>query len=107
MNENFDAFDISPVPRPGPDAVAPTLYRGIYGMPCLLDQIAPLLSSLRALDAAPEVRDTSWNTRDVEVVTPENARVLFTAAKVFDPTTLEGQNLQSVGIGRDDNGSHG
>jgi catechol 2,3-dioxygenase-like lactoylglutathione lyase family enzyme len=169
MNENFDAFDVSPVPPPEPDAVAPPLYRGIYGMPmfvtlpttdpaasvdfwtrglgffelfgipgqmvhlrrwafqdvllvagettaptprasvsfaCLLDQIAPLLSSLRALEAAPEVRDTPWNTRDVEVVTPENARVLFTAAKPFDPTTVEGRNLQAVGIGRDDNGSH-
>jgi len=32
--------------------------------------------------------------------------VLFTAAKVFDPTTAEGRNLQAVGIGRDDNESH-
>lgn len=170
MSENFPAFDISPVPPPGPEAVAPPLYRGLYGMPmfvtlptadltasvdfwarglgffelfgipgqmvhlrrwafqdvllvtgeaiattppasvsfaCVLDQIDPVVSSLRALGAAPEVRDTPWNTRDVEVVTPENARVLFTAAKVFDPATPEGRNLRSVGIGRDDNGSHG
>ncbi|MDF2666897.1 MAG: putative glycosyltransferase [Microbacterium sp.] len=169
MNENFDAFDISPVPPPGPDAVAPPLYRGIYGMPlfvtlptpdlaasvdfwtrglgffelfgipgqmvhlrrwafqdvllvvgettsttpnarvsfaCVLDQVDPLISTLRALGAAPEVRDTPWNTRDVEVITPENARIVFTAARVFDPTTVEGRNLQAVGIGRDDNGSH-
>jgi len=169
MNENFDAFEISPVPPPGPGAAAPPLYRGIYGMPmfvtlpttdlttsidfwtrglgffelfgipgqmvhlrrwafqdvllvvgeatptappasvsfaCVLDQIDPLLSAVRALGATPEVRDTPWNTRDVEVVTPENARVLFTAAKVFNPASVEGRNLQSVGIGRDDNGSH-
>lgn len=170
MNDTFNAFEISPVPAPGPEAAAPPVYRGIYGMPmfvtlttahltasvdfwtrglgfielfgipgqmvhlrrwafqdvllvvgepapemspvrvsfaCVLDQIDPVVSSLRALGAAPEVRDTPWNTRDVEVVTPENARVLFTAAKVFDPATPEGRNLRSVGIGRDDNGSHG
>ena len=170
MNENFDAFDISPVPPPGPDAIAPPLYRGIYGMPqfvtfptsdlaasvdfwtrglgffeifgipgqmvhlrrwafqdvllvsgetpasvsagrvsfaCLLDQIDSLVTSLATVGAAAEARDTPWNTRDIEIVTPENARVVFTAAKVFDPTTVEGQNLQSVGIGRDENDSHG
>ena len=168
MDENFEAFEVSPVPPPGPDAVAPPLYRGIYGMPmfvtlptadlpasvdfwtrglgffelfaipgqmvhlrrwafqdvllaagasaetapsasvsfaCVLDQIGPLIRSLRGLGAAPAVRDTPWNTRDVEVVTPEKARILFTAAKVFDPATVEGRVLQSVGIGRDDNGS--
>ncbi|MDU0345752.1 VOC family protein [Microbacterium sp. KSW2-29] len=170
MNDIFDAFKISPVPAPGPDAVAPPVYRGIYGMPmfvtlptadltasvdfwtrglgfielfgipgqmvhmrrwafqdvllvvgepapetspvrvsfaCVLDQIEPLMSSLRALGAAPEMLDTPWNTRDVEVVTPENARVLFTAAKVFDPASAEGRNLRSVGIGIDEDGSHG
>lgn len=169
MNDTFDAFDISPVPPPGPAAVPPPLYRGLYGMPmfvtvptadlaasvdfwtralgffelfgipgqmvhlrrwafqdvlltvgdaatvapaasvsfaCVIDQIGPLVESLRTvgIDAGP--RDTPWNTRDVEIVTPENARVLFTAAKVFDPTTAEGRNLQAVGIGRDDNESH-
>ncbi|WP_454115950.1 VOC family protein [Microbacterium aurum] len=33
MTDLPDAFDISPVPAPGPDAVAPPLFRGIYGMP--------------------------------------------------------------------------
>ena len=36
MNENFDAFEVSPVPAPGPDAVVPPLYRGIYGMPAFV-----------------------------------------------------------------------
>lgn len=169
MDENFEAFAVSPVPPPGPDAVAPPLYRGIYGMPmfvtlstadlpasvdfwtrglgffelfaipgqmvhlrrwafqdvllvvgeksssappasvsfaCVLDEIDTVVSSVRALGTIPEVRETPWNTRDVEVITPEKARVVFTAAKVFDPATVEGRNLQSVGIGRDDNGSH-
>lgn len=33
MSNHDDAFDISPVPRPGPDAAAPEPYRGIYAMP--------------------------------------------------------------------------
>ncbi|NKX89772.1 glycosyltransferase [Nocardia coubleae] len=30
---NFPAFEMSPVPVPGPNAVAPQPFRGIYGMP--------------------------------------------------------------------------
>jgi hypothetical protein len=33
MNEYYNAFDFSPVPDPGPDAVPPEPFRGIYGMP--------------------------------------------------------------------------
>lgn len=33
MSETFPAFQMSPVPEPGPDAVAPGPFRGIYGMP--------------------------------------------------------------------------
>lgn len=168
MNDTFDAFAVSPVPPPGPNAVAPASYRGIYGMPmfvtiptadlaasvdfwtrglgffelfvipgqlvhlrrwafqdvlltagapagttasrvsfaCVLDQIEATVTALRAVGATADVRDTPWNTRDVEVLTPENARVVFTAAKVFDPNSPEGRNLQAVGIGRDEDDLH-
>ncbi|BCJ58360.1 hypothetical protein Jiend_17820 [Micromonospora endophytica] len=43
-------------------------------------------------------RDTPWNTRDVEVITPEKARVIFTAGKPFDPASQEARNLAAVGI---------
>ncbi|MEU9336700.1 VOC family protein [Streptomyces sp. NPDC048290] len=33
MSDYFNAFEMSPVPVPGPDAVAPEPFRGIYGMP--------------------------------------------------------------------------
>ncbi len=33
MTDTYPAFDLSPVPAPGPDAVAPEPFRGIYGMP--------------------------------------------------------------------------
>lgn len=43
-------------------------------------------------------RDTPWNTRDVEVITPEGARIVFTAPKPHDPTSQEARDLASVGI---------
>jgi catechol 2,3-dioxygenase-like lactoylglutathione lyase family enzyme len=166
MSDHFNAFEISPVPDPGPDAVPPELYRGIYGMPAfvtiptadlaasvdfwtrglgffelfgipgtlvhlrrwafqdvllvaaeadrvperppamsfsfsgVLSQVEELAEACRALrpDAVEGPRDTPWNTRDVEVVTPENARVVFTAAKPFDPASQEAKNLAEVGI---------
>lgn len=33
MNENYPAFEVRSVPIPGPDATAPELFRGLYGMP--------------------------------------------------------------------------
>jgi hypothetical protein len=56
-------------------------------------------------------QDTPWNTRDVAVITPENARIVFTAAKPFDPASQEARNLAAIGItppgvGRGDNEEH-
>lgn len=178
MSDYYDAFEISPVPAPGPDAVAPELYRGIYGMPafvtipstdlaasvdfwtrglgffelfgipgtlvhlrrwafqdvllvagesapeeapamsvsfaCVLNQVDSLVEACRSLnpDSVDGPRDTPWNTRDVEVITPERARVVFTAAKPWDPDSPEAQNLASVGITAPtsdggENGDHG
>lgn len=164
MSNHYDAFEMSPVPPPGPDAVAPEPFRGIYGMPafvtiptadlaasvdfwvrglgffelfgipgtlvhlrrwafqdvllrvaadvpeqapaisvsfaCVLSEVDGLAEACRAVDPASVdgPRDTPWNTRDVEVVTPENARVVFTAAKVWDPASQEARNLAAVGI---------
>jgi hypothetical protein len=47
----------------------------------------------------------------VEVITPENARIVFTAAKPFDPASQEARNLEAIGItqpgvGRGDNEEH-
>ncbi|MGK5741292.1 VOC family protein [Micromonospora sp. URMC 103] len=177
MGDHYDAFEISPVPVPGPDAVAPEPFRGIYGMPafvtiptsdlagsldfwirglgfvdlfsipgrlvhlrrwafqdvllvaapsvpeeapaisisfsCVLNQIDSLVEACRALrpHSVDGPRDTPWNTRDVEVITPENARIILTAGKPFDPASPEARNLAAVGItpagaGRDDNEGH-
>lgn len=173
MSDFSHAFDVSPVPAPGPDAVAPELFRGIYGMPmfvtiptpdfpasvdfwtrglgffelfaipgqlvhlrrwafqdvllvpaasaqqtpqmtmsfaCVLGQIEDIADAVRAVDAqaATDPRDTAWNTRDLEVLTPENVRVVLTAAKPFDPESAEGVALRAVGIGvaGGENGEH-
>lgn len=168
MHQYPTAFDISPVPVPTADAVAPGHFSGIYGMPsfvtiettdldgsvafwtdvldffvlfdvpgrlvhlrrwafqdvllvpagdaasvvadppagptvsfaCVLSEIDPLLERWRsAPDRAPvEARDTPWNTRDVTVTTPEHVRVVFTAAKPYDPASEAAANLRAIGI---------
>ncbi|MFF7873326.1 VOC family protein [Streptomyces californicus] len=164
MSDYYNAFEMSPVPAPGPDAVPPEPFHGIYGMPSfvtiptddlvssvdfwtrglgffelfaipgtlvhlrrwafqdvllvaaesvpeqppamsfsfsgVLGQVEALARDCRALrpDAVEGPRDTPWNTRDVEVITPENARIVFTAAKPFDPASQEARNLADIGI---------
>ncbi|MEW2398170.1 VOC family protein [Streptomyces sp. NPDC046862] len=165
MSELFNAFEISPVPPPGPDAVPPAPFRGIYGMPmfvtvptrdlagstdfwvrglgffeffsipgqvvhlrkwafqdvllvpavesedlresamrvsfaCVLSELAPVAEACNALrpGCATAPFDTPWTTRDVEVVTPEQVRVVFTAAKPADPGSEEAKRLAAVGI---------
>lgn len=164
MSQFFDAFEVSPVPAPGPDAVAPEPFLGIYGMPsfvtlptadlarsvdfwtrglgfvelfgvpgrlvhlrrwafqdvllvpavtdpgpvpaltvsfaCVLDQVDALVAACRAVGTGTvaDPRDTPWNSREVEVVTPENVRVVLTAAKPFDPASQEARNLAAMGI---------
>ena len=164
MSNYYDAFEMSPVPTPDLDAVAPEHFRGIYGMPsfvtiptidlgtsvefwtrgldffelfsvpgqlvhlrrwafqdlllvptvsatkhvptvsisfaCVLNQIDTLADACRAVGGGvvSEPRDTPWGTRDLEVITPENVRVIFTAAKPFDPTSQTARSLEKMGI---------
>lgn len=80
---------------------------------CALGQVDALVQACRAVrpDSVADPRDTPWDTRDVEVITPEKARIVFTAKKPFDPDSEEAQNLAAVGItppddaGRGDNGA--
>lgn len=177
MSHYYNAFEMSPVPAPVPDAVAPEPFHGIYGMPsfatipthdlaasvdfwtrgldffelfsvpgrlvhlrrwafqdvllvpatsipeeapavsfsfaCVLQQIDTIVHACRAhtAGAVSEPHDTPWGTRDVEVITPENMRIIFTAAKPFDPTSQAARNLEEIGIhppetGIDKNGTH-
>ena len=73
---------------------------------CVLSQVDGLAEACRALrpESLDGPRDTPWNTRDLEVITPGNARIVFTAGKPFDPAGPEARHLEAVGIvppGRD------
>ncbi|MEV4000888.1 VOC family protein [Actinomadura sp. NPDC049753] len=163
MSDYYEAFEVSPVPPPGPDATPPEIYRGIYGMPmfvsvptsdlaasadfwvrgfgfvdlftipgrvthlrrwmfqdvllvptgappappavsvsfsCVLSQIDEIAQACTALvpGCTEGPRKTPWNTVDLEVVTPENARVIITAARALDADSPEARNLEAAGI---------
>lgn len=74
---------------------------------CVLDQVDDIVEACRAIDpsAVSEPRDTPWNTRNVEIVTAEGARVVFTAAKPYDPSSDEAANLAAIGIAPDPHGA--
>lgn len=67
---------------------------------CVLDEIAPLEESCAKAWPGSTVspRHTPWNSVELEVHTPENVRVIFTAAKPFDPASQEMKNLAEIGI---------
>lgn len=179
MTRTFDAFEVSPVPAPGPDAEPPELFRGIYGMPMFatlptadlttsadfwcrglgffeLFSIPGQLIHLRrwmfqdvlllaeaenaegpagvapALTAGPSAgsppaslsfacvesqlegiavacrelasgsvtgpQRRPWNSVDLEILTPEGARVVMTAAIPHDPAGPEAAFLREIGI---------
>lgn len=184
MTTSYNAFEISPVPEPRPNAVAPELFRGIYGMPsfvtiqtqslsissdfwirglgffelfsipgqlvhlrrwafqdvllvpdpglpthtssspdlstskrpssgatsdsqalsvsfaCVLNQLDDIAHAVESVlpGSAPEPKDTVWNTRDLEILTPEKVRVIFTAAKPYAQGSEAARALMDVGI---------
>ncbi|MET9340462.1 VOC family protein [Nonomuraea sp. NPDC003804] len=163
MTDYYEAFDISPVPPPGPDATPPEIYRGIYGMPmfvtvptpdlaasvdfwtrglgfidlftvpgqvthlrrwafqdallvptgalpapstvgigfsCVLSQVDEIAQACTALvpGCTTGPRQTPWNTVELEVITPENARVIMTAARPLDLDSAEARYLEANGF---------
>lgn len=67
---------------------------------CVLSEIDPVAKACEELapGSVTGPYDTPWRTRDIEVITPERARVVFTAAHVFDPESQEARDLAAVGI---------
>lgn len=39
-----------------------------------------------------------WNSQELTVITPENARVVMTAAQPLDPDSVQADNLRAIGI---------
>jgi len=163
MTDTYSAFDHSPVPPPGPDAVAPEPFRGIYGMPqfvtvptadlaasvdlwtrglgffvlfsvpggivhlrrwafqdvllvpgtpaseptalavsfsCVLSQVDDIVTACEAVSPGCTTgpRDTPWGSVEVEVRTPENTRVVMTAARPYDPESDAARYIRGMGI---------
>ncbi|SUA74565.1 Uncharacterised protein [Nocardia otitidiscaviarum] len=163
MTDTYPAFDVSPVPVPGPDAQPPELFRGIYGMPmfvtlptsdlsasvdfwerglgffdlftvpgqvthlrrwmfqdvllvpgeppaaapvqsvtfsCVLGQLDGIAQACERLSPGCTTgpRVMPWNSVELEIVTPERARVVMTAARPYDPNGASAEYLRSVGI---------
>jgi len=82
---------------------------------CVLSQLDDVAEACEALapGSVSGPRDTPWITRDIEVITPEGARVVFTAPREFDPSSQEARDLMATGIPapeerqEGDNGVHG
>ena len=72
----------------------------VVNFACVLTQIEQVTAACKGADGVvvSGPRDTPWNSREVEVVTPERIRVVLTAAKPYDPTTQEAANLRAAGI---------
>ena len=164
MTDHYNAFEMSPVPAPGPDAVAPELFRGIYGMPafvtipttdlaasvefwtrglgffelfgvpgrivhlrrwvfqdvllvpgetaqetapglrvsfaCVLGQIEPLVAACRAWGPGTVggPSGAAWDPRGGGSLAPGDVRVVFTAAKPYEPGSVEAATLAEMGI---------
>ncbi|MEZ0093051.1 VOC family protein [Streptacidiphilus sp. EB129] len=84
------------VPADGP-AEPPT---ASISFACVLSQVDEIAHACAALlpGCTSGPRQTPWNTVELEVLTPENARVIMTAARPVDPDSAEARNLEAVGI---------
>lgn len=163
MTDTFPAFEISPVPVPTGDAVAPEPFHGLYGMPmfvtvptadlasstdfwirglgffelfsvpgqlihlrrwafqdvllvpgdrpvdapalsvsfsCVLGEIAGIAEACENVvpGCSTGPRLMPWNSMELRVRTPENAQVVMTAARPYDPNSPEAAHLRSIGI---------
>ena len=67
---------------------------------CVLSQVDEITEACERLlpGSTNGPRQTPWNSVDLEVITPENARVIMTAARPWDPSSVEAQNLRDIGI---------
>ncbi len=67
---------------------------------CVLSQIGQIANACEELRAGctsgPHVKP--WNSLELEIVTPENARVIMTAARPYDPNSAEAEYLRGMGI---------
>ena len=75
----------------------PTMSVSFSAVMSQIDEVAQACQELVA-GSVTGPRETPWNTLDVEVITPERARVVFTAAKPNDADSQEVRDLAAVGL---------
>jgi hypothetical protein len=67
---------------------------------CVLSQIDEVAAACEEMlpGCTTGPRSMPWNSVELEVVTPENARVVLTAARPLDPRSAEARNLEAAGF---------
>ncbi|MFE9245255.1 VOC family protein [Nocardiopsis sp. NPDC006938] len=67
---------------------------------CLLSQVDAIVAACEKLrpGSTQGPRQMPWGTVEVEVTTPENTRVIMTAARPFDPRSAEAAYLRESGF---------
>lgn len=80
---------------------------GAGQVPAISVSFACVLGQLDAIAQACELlvpgctsgpRPTPWNTVDLQVITPENARVVLTAARPLQPGSDQARALEAIGV---------
>ncbi|MRH90563.1 VOC family protein [Nocardia sp. SYP-A9097] len=66
-------------------------------VPTQLDEIASACERLTP-GCTTGPRQMPWNSTELEIRTPENTRVVMTAARPYDPSGPEAEFLRSIGI---------
>ena len=86
---------------PAPQAPAPADGPSMsVSFSCVLSQIDEIAAACeqRRPGSVTGPRVTLWNSREVEVVTPEGVRVILTAARPLDPNSAQAEGLRRIGI---------
>ena len=86
---------------PAPQAPAPADGPSMsVSFSCVLSQIDEIAAACeqRRPGSVTGPRITPWNSREVEVVTPEGVRVILTAARPLDPNSAQADGLRRIGI---------
>ncbi|MFF7632398.1 VOC family protein [Kitasatospora sp. NPDC008050] len=70
------------------------------GVSCVLSQIAETAARCEELvpGCTSGPREMPWNSVELTVTTPENARIVMTAARPLDPNSPQAQALREVGF---------
>ncbi|GAB2465438.1 hypothetical protein GCM10027063_03430 [Promicromonospora xylanilytica] len=88
--------DVLLVPADRPDAPSAIT----VSFSCVLSQVDEIAAACENLvpGSTTGPRTTPWNSIELEVVTPENARVVMTAAQPYEPGSASAQHLRDMGI---------